>query len=336
MALSGSPEARAGARKAFLDGAGWGDAPVEALPGDASFRRYFRLGGEQPALLMDAPPDKEDVRPYIRIARHLVGMGFSAPAILAADEDQGFCVIEDFGDATYTRLLAAGHDERKLYDLAVDVLAALHGTENASAIDLPTYDEQRLLDEAGLLVDWYLPALTGEDTPAGVRESYLDAWRSVLQALPPGPETLVLRDYHVDNLMLIDGREGLSSCGLLDFQDAVIGHPAYDLMSLLEDARRDIDDDLRDHLRQRYAAARPEAASPDFEQWFTVLAAQRHAKVIGIFTRLKVRDGKPVYLPHIPRVLGLLRRALRHPALAPVAGWCTDHMPGSDRMPEFR
>ena len=321
------------AREAFLERAGWGGVPLDALPGDASFRRYFRIGGQRPAMLMDAPPDKEDVRPYIHIARHLNSLGLSAPAILAADEDNGFCIIEDFGDATYTRLLAAGHDERALYELAIDVLVALHGSERGAGIDLPLYDEGRLLDEVALLVDWYLPAIRGEQTPVPVADAYFDAWRSVIRALPDAPETLVLRDFHVDNLMLIEGRDGVASCGLLDFQDALLGHPAYDLMSLLEDARRDIDDDLRGHLMRRYVAARPDAASDAFNQWFTVLAAQRHAKVAGIFTRLKVRDGKPVYLPHIPRVLALFRRAIRNPALSPVREWCVIHMPEPDRTP---
>lgn len=323
MALSG----REAARRDFLEANGLGRREMTALPGDASFRRYFRLSGEPSFMLMDAPPPTEDVCPYIAVAAHLRTLGFSAPEIVASDPAEGFCVIEDFGDATYTRLLARGHDERSLYELAIDVLAALHGEPGATAIDLPAYDETRLLDEAVLLPDWYLPRMTGSPVSADVRESYLDAWRTVLRKLPPASETLVLRDYHVDNLMLLNGRSGIAACGLLDFQDALIGHPAYDLMSLLEDARRDVTDDLRGLLLARYLAARPETASVTFRTWYTVLSAQRHAKVAGIFARLDVRDGKPVYLPHIPRVLSLFERALAHPALAAVAHWTDMHMP---------
>ena len=313
-------------RRAFLEKTGWGDASVDALPGDASFRRYFRLGGERPAMLMDAPPPHEDVRPFIAVARHLNALGLSAPAILAADDDLGFAVIEDFGDATYTRLIAGGADPEPLYELAVDVLAHLHTHDDAAAIGVPPYDESRLLEEASLLVDWYRPKLLGADTPEDVRASYLAAWSDVIRNLPAGPETLVLRDYHVDNLMIVDGRDGVGRCGLLDFQDALIGHPAYDLMSLVEDARRDVPDDLRARLLERYVSMYPAARAPGFEDWFSVLAAQRHAKVAGIFVRLLVRDGKAVYLPHVPRVVRLLKRALGAPPLAPVAAWFERHL----------
>jgi len=322
-----STDERSGERDTFRTLSGWSGAPVEALPSDASFRRYFRLGDARTVLLMDAPPDLEDIRAYIDIARHLVKLGLSAPGIIHSDVRRGFAIIEDFGNATYTRLIEGGADPVPLYELAVDVLAHLHGQADAAAIDVPPYDETKLLEEASLLTDWYRPKLLGEATPHDVRAAYLDAWREVFRALPPGPETLVLRDYHVDNLMIVDGRDGVRRCGLLDFQDALIGHPAYDLMSLLEDARRDVPDDLAQALMARYVQACPFAAEPGFGNWFTVLAAQRHAKVAGIFVRLLVRDGKPVYLPHIPRVVRLLRRALEHDSLGPVKAWFERYLP---------
>ncbi len=319
----------------FLAANDWRAENLYPLADDASFRSYRRLiDGERRAVLMNAPPAHEDVRPYLRMARHLRGLGLSAPAIYAADESAGLLLIEDLGDMTFTRLLAAGADETALYRLAVDVLGFLHAmpAEQAIGAKLPGYDERRLLDEALLLVDWYLPAVYDRPVTDSARTACIDAWRRVLPIVLAQPATLVLRDYHVDNLMRLDGRAGLSACGLLDFQDAVAGPAAYDLMSLLEDARRDISEPLRAAMLARYR----EAVAPDdwsaFMATYAVLAAQRHAKVIGIFTRLCRRDGKFGYLAHIPRVWRLLERALAQPALAPVAAWFDKHVPASARI----
>ncbi|HTZ79916.1 MAG TPA: phosphotransferase [Stellaceae bacterium] len=315
--------------EAFLAEAGWGDVPRRVLAADASFRRYDRLAAaERVAVLMDAPPPQEDVRPFLTVARLLQRMGLSAPAILAEDVTAGLLLLEDFGDRTYTRLLAAGADERALYRLAVDVLIALHRAyEPGMAALLPAYDEARLLAEAALLPDWYLPAVSDAPTPPAVRESYLAAWRQVLPKAAVLPPTLVLRDYHVDNLMLLEGRDGIGACGLLDFQDAVIGSPAYDLVSLVEDARRDVPEDLAAEMMDRYLAGFPEIDRAVFTTEAAVLAAQRNCKIVGIFTRLCVRDGKPRYLEHIPRLWRLLDRDLAHPALAPVKQWLDRHVP---------
>jgi len=329
---------RAARIDAFLARAGWEAAERRALPSDASFRRYLRLrrGDGARALLMDAPPGQEDVRPYVTVARALAAMGLSAPAILSVDEPGGFVLIEDFGDATFTRMLEAGAEPRPLYALAVDVLVHLHSAPGATQTPVPPYDEAALLQEAVLLPDWYLPALTGAPTAAAARERYLDAWRTVLRALPPVRESLVLRDYHVDNLMMLEGREGVAACGLLDFQDAVVGPCPYDLVSLLEDARRDVPAALARAMRTRYAERLPGVAGASFERWYTVLGVQRHCKVAGIFVRLCVRDGKPVYLPHIPRVMRLLARGLRHADLAPVAHWFAEHLPAPETpLPDF-
>lgn len=318
------------AREAFLAQAGYRPADADLLPADCSFRRYYRLRGQAPALLMDSPPPGEDINPFIDVAEHLAALGFSVPTIQAQDREQGFAVIEDFGDATYTRLLAAGADERALYELAVDVLVELHNKPGATKINVPAYDRQKLMDEAVLLPDWYMPYLTGQETSSDVRASYVAAWAEVMASMPEGPTVLVLRDFHVDNLMRLDGRAGVRACGLLDFQDAVIGHPAYDLMSLLEDARRDVDEGLQSDLRARYREGCSALDGAGFETWYVVLAAQRHAKVTGIFARQKLRDGKDVYLPHLPRVRRLMLNALRDPVLAPVAGWCEAHLPPAD------
>jgi len=327
-----SPD-RAKLAEAFLTVAGWAQARREALPGDASFRRYHRLFlGDRRAMLMDAPPDKEDVRPYVRIARLLAKLGFSAPAILAEDPAAGLLLIEDFGDDTYTRLLARGQDEAGLYALAVDVLADLQRRfRPADGVGIPAYDDERLLNEAALLTDWFLPAATGTATHPELRQSYLDAWRQAMPLAHAVPSTLVLRDYHIDNLMLVPGRDGLAACGLLDFQDAVIGPASYDLVSLLEDARRDIAPALAEAMYRRYEDALPVADREAFAASYAVMGAQRSAKIVGIFTRLCVRDGKRAYLAHLPRVWRLLQQDLAHPALGPVHAWFDRHVPADMR-----
>lgn len=322
--------------EAFLHRHGWGGAQRGRLAGDASFRHYDRIrDGARRAVLMDAPPPQEDVRPFVRIARHLESLGYSAPAILAADEAAGLLLLEDLGDDTYTRLLAQGADEERLYRLAVDLLADLHRRVGAVPANLPDYDDERLLTEALLLPDWYMPAI-GQPLSEAARTDYLAAWTALFPVARAVPATLVLRDFHVDNLMLVD-RPGLAACGLLDFQDAVAGPLTYDLMSLLEDARRDIDSGLIAAMKQRYLEAMPGLDRDAFAASWAVLAAQRHAKVIGIFTRLCRRDGKAQYLHHIARVWRLLDQAVAHPALAPVAAWLDRHMPRERRaIPEAR
>jgi aminoglycoside/choline kinase family phosphotransferase len=324
--------------KAFLAEAGWADVARRPLAGDASFRRYERLetSGRR-AVLMDAPPPQENVRPFLAVARLLRKLELSAPEILAEDVEAGLLLLEDFGDRTYTRLLADGGDEASLYRLAIDVLIALHQRfEPALGAALPPYDEARLLAEASLLVDWYLPAVSGAPTPTALREEYLATWRALLPLAGALPATLVLRDYHVDNLMLLEGRAGVRACGLLDFQDAVIGSPAYDLISLLEDARRDVSADLATAMSERYLAAFPAMDRTAFEAAAAVLAAQRNCKILGIFTRLCVRDGKPQYLGHTPRLWRLLERDVSHPALAAMRRWLDRHIPAGRRRTPAR
>ncbi len=318
---------RAGVIAAFLAAHGWGEAERRPLAGDASFRRYERLSlGDEQAVLMDARPDKEDVGPFVRMARHLKGLGLSAPQIFARDVAAGLVLEEDLGDDTYTRVLASGGDEGALYATAVDVLIDLHRMGNAVPAGLPAYGNGRLLDEAFLLPQWYLPAVQGRPVSEAARRSYGEAWLSLFPAVHAQPRTLVLRDYHVDNLMQLPGRSGVAACGLLDFQDAVAGPAAYDLMSLLEDARRDVEPGLVQGMLGRYRAAFPDLDGESFDTAYAILAAQRHAKVIGIFTRLSARDGKPAYLAHIPRVWRLLEAAQEHPALAPVRDWFDRHV----------
>ncbi len=321
------------AMAAFLDAAGWGGFVPVPLAADASFRRYYRVGGNgRSAVLMDAPPPQEDVGPYVAVAALLRDLGLSAPEVLAQDREEGFLLLEDFGDDTYTRLLERGADEPSLYALAVDTLVALQRAAELHGIrELPPYDTERLLAEAALLVDWYRP-LAPE-----LREEYLGLWRELLPSAAVSPPTLVLRDYHVDNLMLLPDRPGVRGCGLLDFQDAVTGPPSYDLVSLLEDARRDVSAPLREAMTERYLAASPTLDRSAFLRSAAILSAQRNCKILGIFTRLWKRDGKPQYLAHIPRVWRLLEEDLQHPVLLPIARWLERCLPpDSRRRPDLR
>lgn len=307
---------------------GWQDVTLEALPADASFRRYYRLAGAPRALLlMQDPPDRPPVPPYvmvepfIAIDEHMRSLGLRAPEIFARDIKNGLLLLEDFGDDTYTRLLNRGVDAKDLYEIAVDVLSHLHRHPQRCDIQLPHYDDRLLVDEAMLLPDWYYPMLTGKVPTEGMKESYREVWKNLFAKMPKDQDTLVLRDYHVDNLMLTTDGAGIDRCGLLDFQDAVIGHSSYDLMSLLEDARRDVPQDLQKHLYDRYMADVKPANRDGFDYAYRVLAAQRHAKVLGIFVRLFARDGKDRYLQFIPHVHKLFLNALNAPALAPLKAW---------------
>lgn len=321
----------------FLASAGWRDVAPMPLAADASFRRYFRLvDGERRAVLMDAPPPQEDVRPYVAVAGMLRSHGLSAPEVFAEDAELGTLLIEDFGDDTYTRLLARGVDETRLYVLAIDTLIALQCAVEEPPV-LPTYDEEALLREAELLVEWYAPAVLDAPLLDELREEYLALWRELVPLVETGTPTLVLRDYHVDNLMLLKGRRGVQECGLLDFQDALAGPPGYDLISLLEDARRDVPPLLREAMTERYLAAFPGTDRGGFRRAASILAAQRNAKIIGIFTRLWRRDGKPQYLGHIPRVWRLLEEDMQEPALGRLAHWLDRHLPqAARRIPNTR
>lgn len=320
----------------FLRQNGWSDGDRKLLAADASFRHYDRLTRpNESRVLMDAPPPMENVRPFLKVARHLEKLGYSAPHVYAADEENGFVLLEDFGDATYTRLLKKGEDERALYALATDLLIDLHKLDEETAVpeDLPPYDDDALLREAMLFPDWFMPAAFGHETDKAAADEYALLWQEVFPLVQKMPKTIVLRDYHVDNLMILDGKTGLKACGLLDFQDALAGAVTYDIMSLLEDARRDIRPELFTEMQNRYISAMADKL-PNRDEFLTswaVLAAQRHAKVLGIFVRLCVRDGKPVYLRHLPRLWRLLERALEHPALAKLRLWFDKNVPAEFR-----
>jgi aminoglycoside/choline kinase family phosphotransferase len=321
--------ARADALDAFIAAQGLARARVAPIPGDASFRRYLRLvDGAARYVVMDAPPALEEVRPFLRVARHLRALGLSAPEVLAADEGQGFLLLEDLGDDTFTRVLARGGDEAMLYDLAMEALVALQAHPHATRIDVPRQDAAMLADDgAALFVDWYLPEATGRATPVDLRAEYLALWHAALAPALTLPPTLALRDFHIDNLLVLAGRSGPARCGLLDFQDAAIGSAAYDLVSLLEDARRDVSPAVRAAMCARHARALPAYATPEFAAACAVIGAARHARIVGLWVRLWRRDGKPGYLAYLPRTWRLLEGALAHPVLAALRRWFDIHAP---------
>jgi N-acetylmuramate 1-kinase len=333
----------------FLEQAGWADARRQLIQGDASGRGYERLTRADGtcAILMDSPrrPDgpplkggksysalarlAEDVTPFVALAEGLGSRGFSAPEILARDVPRGLLVLEDFGDSP---LLVEGAPDAGRHKVAVDVLVRLHGMDlpgalmkgEPSSYAIPSYDLDALLTEVELFIDWYLP-FAGHQPERAVREEFLDLWRDALRPVVAEKPTWVLRDYHSPNLMWLEKREGIARVGLLDFQDALLGNPAYDVVSLLQDARVDIPENLELNLLSRYVGGRRmsdvEFDAADFARSYAVLGAQRATKILGIFVRLKVRDGKPVYMKHLPRVQHYLTRDLAHPHLATLQKW---------------
>ena len=311
----------------FLAAYGWAGARIEPLAGDASFRRYFRVIGEgRSAVLMDAPPPHEDPRPFAAVAEWLSATGLSAPEIFAKDLDKGLVLLDDFGDARLRETLDEDPDrERELYELATDVLIHLHG--HPPMPGLPAHGLDQWLEELALFTDWYCPAV-GLTVDV---EGYRDAWIEALEPVASdglGPVT-ILRDYHAENIMLVRGREGVAHLGLLDFQDARAGHPAYDLASVLEDARRDVPPALERAMIDRYMEATGQGKT--FERAYWALAAQRNTRILGVFTRLWKRDGKPHYTQFQPRMWGLLERDLASPGLEPVRAWFDANV-----APEYR
>jgi len=319
---------------AFIAQAGWAAAQRSTVAGDASNRRYDRLttANGQTAILMDAPPDKgEDVRPFVAIARHLRQLGLSAPEILAEDAEQGFLLLEDLGDALFDRVVDASPAlETTLYSAAVDVLVHLH--KAAPPAGLGAYDGPVMTDMALLAFDWYVQSMT--DSRAG-REAAQGTLHRLLSPLTG--QVLIQRDYHAQNLLWLPDRDGVARVGLLDFQDAMVGHPAYDLCSILMDARRDVPPDIARAMIDRYVSA-TDADPKAFEAAYAALAAQRNLRILGVFTRLCVRDGKSHYVDLIPRVWGHIQTALAHPSLAELRA-CIAHYvpdPSPDRLQRIK
>jgi N-acetylmuramate 1-kinase len=339
----------------FISRTGWGGAQRQHVHGDASHRTYERLrrqGGS--AIVMNSPakPDgppirdgkpysaiahlAEDVSAFVAIDSVLRDRGFSAPEILAADLDQGFVLIEDFGDEAF--LSPTGTPVSERLACAVDLLIAMRALSWPDEIHLaegrihrvPPYSDSALAIETELLIDWFAPAFGSGPIPPQARKKFSALWAAAFATLRHDAPVLVMRDYHSPNLMWLAARGGFARIGLLDFQDAVIGHPAYDLVSLLQDVRVDVPEVLESKLFDRYLAAarRDESFDADrFHAAYRLLGVQRNSKILGIFTRLSVRDGKDAYLRHLPRVARYLSRDLDHPALADLKAWYRRFLP---------
>lgn len=299
----------------FLARTDWATAERGNLAGDASNRRYERLTkGDQSAVLMDAPPEKgEDVRPFVRIARFLNSCGLSAPHILAEDSENGFLLLEDLGDDLFARVVARDPAlEMPLYAAATDALAHLHRTPPP---DLDAYSPEYMTEMAGLAWVWYQRGISGNiDGQVEFETHFL----LTLQQFAPDQTVLIQRDYHAENLLWLPGRDGVQRVGLLDFQDARTGHPAYDLVSLLKDARRDVSPQVERAMIARYVSE-TQANSDDFEAAYQVLGLQRNLRILGVFARLSLHFNKPHYVDLIPRVWAHLSAGLDHPTAAPVA-----------------
>lgn len=295
---------------------------MRMLQSDASFRRYWQLQRNQDTvMLMDALPPRENVEAFVKITRHLQKLGVRVPEIYVLDSENGFLLLEYLGTQTFTRLLAAGQDETKIYQQAIATLSHIHQHIQATEIALPDYHTDLALAEANLLLDWYIPARQCQPMNATAKQQFQTIWTEILAALPPLAPVLVLRDYHIDNLMLHQ-----DECALLDYQDAVIGSPAYDLVSLIEDARRDISTAFAEDMLRFYLAQNRSIDPHALHQHRIVWGAQRHCKVAGIFVRLWLRDGKDAYLQHLPRVMKLLQRHLHEPELQPLHRWLTTQL----------
>ena len=314
----------------FLNRYDWKKAEIWPIPGDASFRHYARIihdEKKQRGILMDAPPAKEEVAPFLNVRAYLHGRGYSAPALIAADEKAGLLLLEDFGDLSFSRLIREMPErEGKLYRLATEALLKLRQDGLSGYPAIPEYDHALLLREVMLMAEWMLPEILPKEDAEQALPSWKALWENLLHKANLKPEVLVHRDYHADNLFWLEGRQGMQAVGMLDFQDAVLGRAAYDLVSLLEDARRDVDKEVvRECLA--YYLAQSMAEKESFRHEYAFFGAQRNAKILGIFTRLYRRDGKPRYLGLMPRVWDHFVHDIAHPSLTDVKQWVHENLP---------
>ncbi|WP_293961506.1 phosphotransferase [Sneathiella sp.] len=290
----------------------------EPLAGDASSRRYERVAADGKSLiLMDAPPP-QDVRGFVIIARALRGLGYSAPEIKAEQSEQGFLLLEDLGDDVFARLFENGEEEEPLYRLAVDFLVDL--AKSPVPPFLPRFSDDYVREQNEMFLEYYIPEKTGKQLDAEPRAFYLEIWENLLPRMRVGPDVMLLRDFHSENLIYLQNRDGLKALGLLDFQDALSGPAAYDLVSLLQDARRDVAEPLAEEMMYHYLDATG-VEETAFRESYAILGAHRALRIMGIFIRLAKVEGKRKYLDMIPRMQRHLVGNLAHPGLAALRNW---------------
>ncbi|MFN7039086.1 MAG: aminoglycoside phosphotransferase family protein [Alphaproteobacteria bacterium] len=310
-------------RENFLKVNNINNSNIELLPADASFRNYYRIKeGKNSFILMDAPPDKEpNTGIFVKVSEFLNDNGFSAPKIIKADLKKGFLLLEDLGNNSFNKILEEDNSKGELlYSYAIDVLLKLHSISVPDAI-LPYYTDDLILKELNRFIEWYIPVLNGEVISKKLQEEYEVVWKHLLQYARQIPETTVLRDYHVDNLMWLEDRENIRKVGLLDFQDAIVGSPVYDIVSLLQDARREVSEEITQAMITKYLTAKPDILRKDFLASYSILGAQRNLRIIGNFARKSVRDKNSNYLKFLPRVWSNIEKNLKHPLLFPLKAW---------------
>ena len=316
--------------KNFVKAQGWNVNDLSFLTGDASHRKYYRLqsAGGPSLVIMDAPPTHEDAGIFKRTTEVLQGLGLSSPRILKEDLAQGILVLEDFGNQTYTHCLKNNSvDEETLYRLAVDVLITLYKKVDSHA-QVPLFSAENLLKQVNLLMEWYVPAVfKDQQISEEMQSTWTKIWMDLLKPLESERKTIVLWDYHVDNLMWLPDRQGIQRCGLLDFQDAVIGPYPYDLVSLLEDARRDVPRDLQEKMIAYFMEHLSADDQSTFLARYNLLGAQRSTRILGTFVRLAKRDGKKHYLNFMPRVWKWLEQDLQHDSLEDLRYWYETYLP---------
>jgi len=319
-------------RAAFLQSAGWADADLDWRRGDASFRQYARLErGGQRAMLMDAPPPKERVEPFLAVGAMLQAAGLTTPTVLASDPARGFLLLEDFGDATFTALLDGGAEAAPLFDLATDALIAMRRAVGPAARALPRFDAGLRASHLSTFWDWLWPEALGAPASAADKAVLRSIWQRALASAPTLGQGFVHRDFHVDNLMRLEERDGVAACGVLDFQDAGFGPLAYDLASLVEDARRPLPPALKARCLARYRAAFPHLSPEEIDAAIAVHGGQRHMRCAGLWIRLWRRDGKPGYLHFMRNTWALLEASLAHPLLGDVRDFLDARFPADAR-----
>lgn len=312
---------------AFLAKAGWGTAQRTDLVGDASMRRYERIcdcNAGKTAILMDAPPDTNaDVGPFVDIARHLTGIGLSAPQIYDIETSNGFLLLEDLGNDLFARIIPQSpYLERPLYEAATETLITLH---NSDTPPLTHFDPSMMAEQANLVFKTWVQPLSEQNNP-DITANFTANFEDLLRQTTSGPQVMILRDYHAENLLWLPDRSGVARVGLLDFQDAMLAHPAYDLVSLLQDVRRDVPPTLEQAMVAHYID-RTGQNDHAFRTAYAVLGVQRNLRILAVFARLSSSLGKPVYATLIPRTWAHLMRGLEHPALASIADILIDALP---------